>query len=176
MAGEWVTAAAEALERLTEPHREKKAATIIALVDARLAGRSEESIWGQPGVCNRRTYHTKWKHDPDFAGALAEATRLATRWKNERALMAIQEAAERLALASPAAVERLVKLVQSDDEAVALRASTAVLDRAGVETASKGRSTVEVEVAEGARERLARLLGAVIAEGGEGEGSGAAER
>jgi hypothetical protein len=134
---EWEAAVASAFEGLTEPHREKKKATIIALVDARLAGKPEETVWGRPEVCNRRTYHMKWHHDPEFAAALAEVTRLATQWKDGRVVRALQDAAERMALASPVAAMKVIALLGSADENVRLRASFGILDRAGEETASK---------------------------------------
>ena len=45
MAGDWIDAVAAELDRLENPHRDKKRATILAIVDARLAGKSEETVW-----------------------------------------------------------------------------------------------------------------------------------
>lgn len=62
---------------------------------------------------------------------------------------------------SPAALARLVELVQSDSEAVALAAACAVLDRAGLRPFTAEGERVEVvpgEGAGGAVERLAALL------------------
>lgn len=179
MAGEWVEAVEAAFGALTPPHLEKKKATIIALVDARLAGRSEESVWRLPQTCNRGTYHMKWKHDPTFKVCLEEVDRLARQWKDSRTVRALQEAAERLALAAPIAVAKVMGLLASDDESVRLRAALGILDRAGMETATK--TTAGVEVSD-ARERLARLLGvdgggaADAAGGPEAGGAGGAER
>ena len=145
MAGEWVDVVQAAFGGLKPPNVDKKKATIIALVDARLAGRPEESVWKQPGVCNRGTYHLKWKKQPDFADCLAEVTRVATTWRDSRALRALQEAAERLALAAPIAVAKATALLGSDDEQIRLRAAFGILDRAGVETASKGSVAAEVK-------------------------------
>ena len=75
----WIDAAAGALAELQPPHVERKRATIIALVDAQLAGRPEQSVWGTPGVCNRGTYHLKWKFQPDFAAALASSLPVGAR-------------------------------------------------------------------------------------------------
>lgn len=133
----WLQAAADQLDKLANPHREKKRATIIALVDARLAGRSEESVWDRPETCSRTIYHNKWKHDPTFAGVLDAVTRAARQHNDLRTLRALSEAAERLALASPLAAARLLGLLQSTDENVLHRAAVAILDRAGVETAAK---------------------------------------
>ena len=112
MAGEWLAEAAGLLDALEPPHKEKKKATIIALVDARLAGRAVESVW--------------------------EVTRLATGWEDGQSLRLLKKAAERLALASPAAVARVIEKLGSADEAIVLRAAFGILDRAGVDTAVKG--------------------------------------
>lgn len=143
---DWVEAALEELERLPEPHREKKQATVIALVDAKLAGRSEESVWGLPTVCARSTYHGKWRKDPLFADVLERVGNLARGWVNGRSVRALQEAAERLALASPVAVSTSIQHLQHPDGNVALRAAFGILDRAGMETAAKGSQRVENEV------------------------------
>jgi len=142
----WVEAVGAAFGGLTGPHLEKKKATIIALVDARLAGRPEESVWKRAGVCNRGTYHLKWKRDPAFARALDEVTRLATTWRDTRTIRALQEAAEKLALAAPIAAARATLLLGSNDENVRLRAAFGILDRAGMETASKGSMAVAGDV------------------------------
>jgi len=111
--------------------------TIIALVDARLANETEESVWTRPGTCNRKTYHTKWKKDPLFADVLAACTKAAHAHQDQRAARALATASERLALAAPAGVNRLISLLGSEDEAIILRAAVAILDRAGLETAPK---------------------------------------
>ena len=134
----WVEQAASLLSEITGPHAQTKRNTIIALVDARLAGRSEETVWSVPGTCNRRNYHTKWKKQPLFAETLKAVHDLAIHHKNLRAVAALSEAAENLALASPAAVAAAVRMLMSTDEAIKLRAAFGILDRAGVETALKG--------------------------------------
>ena len=65
---------------------------------------------------------------------------LARGWKDGRSLRALGQAAERLALASPVAVAKLIERLQSMDENIILRAATAILDRAGMETAAKSSS------------------------------------
>lgn len=136
---DWTTAEALAdeLGRLEEPHRQKKIDTILALVDARLSRKSEETIWARPEVCNRTTYHTKWKKDPIFADVLQRCTAAARHYQNTRAARAIAQAAEDLALASPKAVRRLIKILDADDNTDARLAAVAILDRAGLETAAK---------------------------------------
>lgn len=140
---DWESLAASELDRLTNPHATKKRATIIALVDARIAGRSEETVWALPDTCNRSIYHGKWKKDPVFAEVLERVTGLARTWKDGAALRALSQAAERLALASPVAVGRAIAMLQSEDEQVVLRAAFGILDRAGVETAAKSKMEVD---------------------------------
>lgn len=142
MADNWQEQAAAELDRLTNPHATKKRATVLALVDARISGRSEETVWELKETCNRSIYHTKWKRDPVFADVLAKVTDLARTWKDGESLRALSEAARRLALASPAAVARAIAMLQSGDEQVVLRAAFGILDRAGVETAVKSKQEV----------------------------------
>lgn len=139
---EWEAQATAALARLTHPHAAKKRATIIAIVDAEIAGRPVESIWALPTTCNRSVWWTKWSKDLAISAVLAEVRRLAHAWHDGRSLRALAQAAERLALASPVAVARAIAMLQSDDEQVVLRAAFGILDRAGVETAVKIRQEV----------------------------------
>ena len=139
---DWTDRAAAALGALKPPHVDKKRATIIALVDARLAGKPEESVWQLRGVCCRTTYHLKWKKDPIFADVLDEVDRLAHAWKDRRALEALRESAEMLALASPAAVGVAIRAMANDDVRIALSAAFGVLDRASPRTAAKGQHEI----------------------------------
>lgn len=139
---DWESQAAAELNRLTNPYATKKRATVIALVDARLAGKTEESVWGLPETCSRYIYHSKWKKDPTFAEVLERVTALARQWKDLQGIRALGQAAERLALASPVAVARAIALLQSGDDRIVLSAAFGILDRAGVETAVKVRSEV----------------------------------
>lgn len=145
---DWKSRASAALARLNDVQwADKKKATVLALVDAHLAGISEETVWGRPETCARNTYHNKWKRDPLFAEVLAEVDRLARDWRDNRALYALEEAAEELRLASPDAVRRLVSIMsQAEDLTNSRLAATAVLDRAGMETAAKSSSSVDVDV------------------------------
>lgn len=118
-------------------HSEKMKATILALVDARLASRSEETVWSLPQTCARTTYHEKWRKHPIFADVLKRVTAAARHHKDTEAARAVAKAAERLALASPVAAARLAGLLQSDDEATVRLAAINILDRAGLETAAK---------------------------------------
>ncbi|HRJ40436.1 MAG TPA: hypothetical protein PL105_01080 [Caldilineaceae bacterium] len=145
---DWRERATAALAKLNgEQWADKKKATIVALVDAHLAGVSEETIWARPEVCARNTYHNKWKKDALFAEVLAEVDSLARDWRDNRAVYALGEAAESLRLAAPDAVQRLVAIMgQMEDLTNSRLAATAVLDRAGLETASKSSVDVEMDV------------------------------
>lgn len=143
---DWEQAAIDELARLGKPHLDKKRATIIALVDANLAGRPEETVWNQPGTCSRNTYHTKWKHDDTFASVLVNVKALAREWRDTEAVRALAEAARRLALASPVAVAVAIAAMKADDEATRLRAAFGILDRAGVETATKATTQVDAHL------------------------------
>jgi len=174
MADEWISRAARELGRLGQPHREKKRATVIALVDARLAGRPEESVWRLDTTCSRATYQGKWKRDPLFQQVLEAVDEIAHSWKDTRAIEALRKAAEMLALASPAAALKAAAMLNADDPAIALRAAFGILDRAGFETAAKGQQ--DIAFSDDARERLARLLGAEVASGDEATGGGGSDQ
>ena len=138
MAEDWVGAAASQLERLADNrYYGKMRATIIAIVGARLAGQSEETVWKprRPETCSRSVYHGDWKKQPLFADVLKEVERLAREFADSKALRAKQQAGERLALATPAAVAVAMREMQNDDPAIRLRAAFGILDRAGLETA-----------------------------------------
>jgi len=141
---DWVQAAAAELARLENPHREKKRATIIALVDARLAGATEESVWRRKDTCNRSTYHLRWKKDPVFKDVLEKVHRAAQTWNDTRAVRALALASERLALASPAAAAMAISRLNSTDDSVVLRAAFGILDRAGTDTAIKSSTNLTV--------------------------------
>lgn len=134
----WMVNTRLLLDSIKGQHAEKKRLTILALLDARLAGRSEESVWKLPQTCSRNVYHEKWKHDATFAYVLGELTRLVMEWRSEYALRRLKNAAERLAFASPDAVEQAVEKLTHADPNVSLKAAFGILDRAGVDTAVKG--------------------------------------
>jgi hypothetical protein len=159
MASDWIAAARKELDRLTEPHREKKVATVIAIVDARIGGQSEETVWDRSrfsNVCARSVYHGKWKKNSLFMDVLRKVTELAQGWKDGEELRAIELAARKLRLASPVVADQLVSVATTGrvrrlvdvgngpqvlyENAAAseiLRATLALLDRAGMETAVK---------------------------------------
>jgi len=149
MADDWIGAAAHELNRLAnERHYGKMRSTIVAIVGARLAGESEETVWTprRPDTCSRAIYQGKWKRQTLFAEVLANVDRIAREHVDSRALRARMQAAERLALASPVAVGVAIQEMKHEDAAIRLRAAFGILDRAGMETASKGSNEVAVQL------------------------------
>ena len=155
--------AEDELRRLEgQQHYHKMRNTILALVDARLATASEETVWARPDTCSRKTWHVKWKHNPVLMDVLAAVERQVREWRDGEELRALREAARALALASPEAAEQLARMAATgrvrrlsgdgtltpsfeDASAGDVRlAAMAVLDRAGKETASKSSMQVEV--------------------------------
>lgn len=166
MASDWIASAKEQLARLQNPHREKKRATVIALVDARLAGKSEETVWDRethPNVCARSVYHGKWKKDTLFMDVLETVTRLAQEWNDTEELRAVDAAVRKLRLATPAVADQLVSMATTGQVRRVMRdgagvarvvyepagagdvrlAAMAVLDRAGMETAVKSDARID---------------------------------
>jgi hypothetical protein len=88
---DWFDTAAAELDRLTGVHVGKKRATILALVDARISGRSEETVWSLPETCNRSAYYKWRKEDPIFFDVLTKVTGLARTWKDGAALRALAQ-------------------------------------------------------------------------------------
>ena len=86
-APEWSTdeTVMAALDALQPPHLQKKINTIFALVDARLSGRSEETICA-PDTVNRKHYHYEMEaRSLVFAAALDAVYKAALRSHNQRA-------------------------------------------------------------------------------------------
>jgi len=100
-ASDWKKEAAPLLAQIVGKHSAKKRATILALVEARLRGEAEETVWGLPQTCSRTTYHhvkrradgTKrgWKYDPVFSKALIDIETLAREWHSNLALAQLEE-------------------------------------------------------------------------------------
>lgn len=155
---DWKEQAKSALARLNDERwADKMKTTIVALVDAHLAGISEETVWGRPETCSRKTYHEKWKKQALFAEVLAEVNGLAVEWKDNESIYALEDALKSLRLATPEAVERLVAIMsQADDLTNSRLAAVAVLDRAGTSTASK--SSVDVDVSKLSDDELQRII------------------
>ena len=122
---------------------QKRRNTILALVEARLNGTSEEDIWKRKDTCARRIYHQKWKVEPLFAETLAAVTSAA---RTHKAKSALENAVYKLTVSTETAVNRAIELISSLDEAIALRAAFGLLDRADIKTAAKSSATIEGEI------------------------------
>ena len=135
----WKQTIREQLSRLNGlQHERKKKDTLIALIDANMSGKSEETVWEREDTCARSTWHEKWKRDPLIAEVLERARRLAHDWRDGLAANTLAEAAELLALESYASVEKAAYLRdKSDDDRVQLQAAFGILDRADIKTATK---------------------------------------
>jgi len=151
MADDWIGAVAAELARLDgQRHARKMKATILALVQARLAGVPEETVWEKPDTCARSVYQHKWKKREPFASVLAAVHQAALTFKEtEAARLLAQRAAEEaeaerkateakqraernVKLASPAAITRLVEMLGDPDPAVRFKAAQEIAKLAGV--------------------------------------------
>lgn len=135
----WKSVLFAELARLNgEQHERKKKDTVIAIIDANMSGKSEETVWGREDTCARSTWHDKWKKDPLIADVLERARRLAHTWRDNLAATTLAEAAELLALESYASVQTAAQLRdESEDDRVRLQAAFGILDRADIKTATK---------------------------------------
>lgn len=183
---DWVLVAVDQLNRLHGKERTLKRATVLALADARIAKRPEAEVWDRdkhPEVCSKNTYYKWLGKDPVFADVLQQVTALAQNWKDTRALRALQQAAEDMALAAPLAAAQLKSIATAGQvrrvrtgpngkpqvftEPAAtpdvLRATIALLDRAGMQTAAKSVSAAAALDAD----QLAALLAQAKADAAE---------
>ena len=133
----WLEAGLSELERIQNPERNKKINTLIALIDARLAGQSDASAFKRADTVSRNIWYEKWSKDESIRDVLNKLELIARSVHDERAIRTMAAAASRIQLASAAAAGKAISLMSSSDEAIALRASFGILDRAGVETATK---------------------------------------
>lgn len=135
----WKNAIFAELARLNgEQHERKKKDTLIAIIDANMSGKSEETVWGREDTCARSTWHDKWKKDPLIFDVLERARRVAHSWRDNLAATTLAEAAELLALESYASVQTAAHLRdESEDDRVRLQAAFGILDRADIKTATK---------------------------------------
>lgn len=136
---EWIEEAAELLQQITGRAAQKKRATIIALVEARINNRPDATAFEKTGTGHMITYHQRWKTDPTFSRVLAEVERLALHWHSLQQAKHLAATAEKLAQLAPVAADVLAEAMKSPDMVVALKAAFGVLDRAGIVTAVKQR-------------------------------------
>lgn len=142
--GGWQRLIVRELSRLTgQQHDRKKKNTIIALIDGRLAGLPEESIWRRDDVCARSTWHERWKSDPLISSVLSACMAIADDWADNRVAMALAETAERLALESPASLNTVIHVRDNaDNYRDRLSAAFGIMDRASATIAPKSSATV----------------------------------
>lgn len=144
---DWMTwEVEEVLGKVRPPHVARKLRTVIELAQAQALDQPLAPVFGRPETCSSTTWYGRyaggekrpgWREDPQIAEALRVCTERARRWENTRMARALAEAAERLAMASPAAVAVAIRAMGASDDNVKLRAAFGILDRAGVETAPK---------------------------------------
>lgn len=136
----WLGEVAQELSRIQGAHAQKKRNTVVALVQARLAGKSDEMVWKRDNTCSRSTFHRPggWGEDVVISSVLENATRIAKDWRENRGRRAVERAIEALQLYSPIAANHLFRIMESEsDVGPALRAALLILDRAGIDTAQK---------------------------------------
>ena len=142
----WLEYGLSELNRIQPPERNKKVNTIIALIDARLAGESDASVFRRADCVSRDVWYKKWSKDAVISSVLDNIKELIRPIHDKNALLAMSAAATNMQLASPLAVRRAISLMDSLDEAVSLRAAFGLLDRAGIETAAKNTTNLEGDI------------------------------
>lgn len=136
--GDWRDQAQAQLQRITGRMAAKKRATVVAIVETRLAGKGlDHAFIGRIDTCSRNVWHTKWKRDPIIAAVLDDITELALSYQAGAVSRALAEAAERLALATPQAASTLIALLADQNAREQRLAAVAILDRASSLTAAK---------------------------------------
>ncbi len=145
----WQQVARPHLERIKNPHKGKKQATVMAVVHWQLLGIPIQ--WKKnPAVCSAQTWSSKWQHEPEIAEALhaiMDAIRESRQGKAaetvENALLLLQENAG-------TAVEQLLAILTagSTKDNDRLRAIDSLLDRASAATAGKAPTGTRADVDE----------------------------
>ena len=156
----WKTAILGELARLNgEPHERKKKDTILALMDAKMRGESEEDVWRRPDTCARSTWHERWKVDPLLADVLENAKRAAYDWRDNLAANTLAAAVELLALESLSSVKTAVQIRDNPEAAPRDRVAAAfgILDRGSKLTAPK--SSVEHDLGRDMQSMLDKVYG-----------------
>lgn len=142
----WLEFGLSELARIENPERNKKINTLIAIVDARLAGESDASVFRRAGTVSRNIWYEKWSHDPVIVNVLANLESIARPLHDAQAIRAMAAAATKIQIVSPRAAQTAIDKLASLDEAIALRAAFGLLDRAGVETAAKSSAAMDSEI------------------------------
>lgn len=134
----WAEVMGPFLALIGPPHAERKRASVLALMDARLNGKGLRYVWGRPGVCSRNAWYKWLKNDLAFARAVQIGEGLALEKSasvvgamEAAALSALEMARREINLRAPDAVRRVLALMDSAElEQVQLGAAKYVLDRA----------------------------------------------
>lgn len=142
----WLEMALDELSKIRGTEKDKKRLTVIALIDARIGGESDASVFRKAGTVSRDTWYKKWSKDPLITHVLETIENMVRPARDRAALAAMAGAAGTMQLSSPAAVARVIELMESKDDAVALKAAFGLLDRAGMETAVKSSTSIEGEI------------------------------
>lgn len=131
---DWHTLAeiVDALARFGGAHAQKKRDTVIALVEAELAGEPEETVFKRPDTCSRSTYHHRWKKNKQFTRILALARDIARKYHSAQQAAAMLEARRTMQLGSAPAARVMVDTLQDDDSRVALSAARAIIEIVGL--------------------------------------------
>jgi hypothetical protein len=127
---DWHTLAeiVEALARFGGAHAEKKRQTVLALVEAELAGEPEEKVWKRPDTCSRSTYHARWKKNTQFTRTLALVRDIARKYAAAQPAAAMIRARRTMQLGTAPAADRTVRELDSEDGNIALKAAKIIID------------------------------------------------
>lgn len=122
--------------------------TLTAIIERRINGQSWDTkdFWGQVNTCSRATFNKWKKQDPIFVATLDAAWEIARQYRAETAAAAIDDAVLSLQLATPQFVAQVIKIANSSDEGIALRAAFGGLDRASTLTAKKSELALPPEI------------------------------
>jgi len=160
---EWLTPQIdEALAAISEPHAVKKQTTVLLIAQAVATGESLTSVFERDDTCkadvwygSKRRNGTRkpgWKEDATIKAALDLATERARWWVRVKGGSAVQNALDALVDLSEDAVRQIASairfgqltfdrgtelVIKQASVAEVLKASTEVLDRVSVVTASK---------------------------------------
>lgn len=135
---EWIEQAMQALSTIKGRTSAQRKQAIIAVVTAKIEGRSVASVFKAPDApCDRAVYYKWMGEDPDFRAASETVERLARAYLDESMIADLQKAKRRLVAVAPAAVMELARLLQDGDPRVRLSAANSILDRAAMDTAQK---------------------------------------
>lgn len=134
----WYEIAQPHLDKIQHPHKGKKQATVMAVIQWRLLGIPVK--WKtNPAVCSAQTWSSKWQHEPEIAAALHAITDAIGLHRQAKAAEAVETAYMRLREGTTEAVGYLFAILSSADtkDSDRLNAIKTILDRASLSTASK---------------------------------------